>query len=465
MAGRILIIDDTATTRIILKARLAAAAYPTEQARTAQEAMELLHKGDIAIILIGGGQTTMDPDALCRQIKKQPRGAAIPVVRIGGLPDRAARLAALSAGFDVALDRVPPPDLLLAWIRNLMRRHAAESELMRGTLVTAAPCATGFAAPGQTGFVAPGRITLIAPTTAEGLHWRNALKPLLRDRIEAVCPSRALRDLNSAPPPDVIVLSRTPETSSVAMRLLAELRCRPETLRSSVIVLNLADGDQDGMMALDFGACDLVESGFDAEDLALRLRREMARKARSDSHRATVQDSLRLAALDPLTGLYNRRYALAELEHIAAESESNGREFAVLMMDLDRFKRINDTRGHGAGDAVLIEIARRLPRCLRRGDLLARIGGEEFLTVLRNCKPAAACLAAERLRKAVSARPVVLPDGGPPIHVTMSIGLFTSDQVDPTGLGPVKMLDLADRALYRAKAEGRNQVTVYRTAA
>lgn len=462
MAGRILIIDDTATTRIILKARLASAAYPTVQADTAQDALRRIRDGDISLVLIGGSLATMDACALCRRIRALPGADTVPLVRIGGPADRASRLRALAAGFDAALDHVPGSGMLLAWIRNLMRRHAGESELKRSA---AAPGATGFAAPDQAAFLPPGRIALIAPTPVEGLRWRNALKPLLRDRIEVLHPDRALADLTAGAPPDAIVLAETRASGNSAMRLLAELRSRPETLRSSIVMLSDTGDASDRVMALDFGVSDLVETGFDAEDLALRLRRELARKARSDSYRAAMQDNMRMAALDPLTGLYNRRFALAELEHISAEAQVCGKGFAVMMLDLDRFKRINDTRGHAAGDTVLREVARRLPRCLRRGDLLARIGGEEFLAVIRNCDTRAACRAAERLRRIVSDRPVAMPDGGAPIPVTMSIGLFTSDPRDAGELSPAQMLDLADRALYSAKADGRNQVTMHRTAA
>ena len=101
-----------------------------------------------------------------------------------------------------------------------------------------------------------------------------------------------------------------------------------------------------------------------------------------DQLRASVEDRLRLAMTDPLTGLHNRRYAMAHLSRIAERAAVAGRTFALMILDLDRFKAINDTHGHAAGDAVLAEVAARLSAQLRPIDLVARIGGEEFLIAL-----------------------------------------------------------------------------------
>nr|WP_290428619.1 GGDEF domain-containing protein [Defluviimonas salinarum] len=164
---------------------------------------------------------------------------------------------------------------------------------------------------------------------------------------------------------------------------------------------------------------------------------------------------------DPLTGLNNRRYALPHLARIAERARAAGRQFAVMVLDLDRFKAINDSRGHAAGDAVLIEVAARLRGNLRAVDLLARIGGEEFLVALPDTTPEAAQATAERLRRVIGDRPVPMPDGAAAIPVTLSIGLAL-------GPGPASvedLVDLADRALMGSKADGRNIVTVGRSAA
>ncbi len=182
--------------------------------------------------------------------------------------------------------------------------------------------------------------------------------------------------------------------------------------------------------------------------------------------RASVQDGLRLAMIDSLTGLHNRRYGMAQLAAIADISRRSGQEFAVMVVDLDRFKSVNDRWGHAAGDAVLIEVAERLNRNLRVGDLLARIGGEEFLIALPETSLTEARSIAERLCHAVEESPVRIGDFAA-LQVTVSIGLATSaDACAPCVKDTLsELIDRADRALLYAKSAGRNQVTISRTAA
>ena len=208
----------------------------------------------------------------------------------------------------------------------------------------------------------------------------------------------------------------------------------------------------------------LTNDGFDSREIALLLRREMSRKSQNDRRRAALQKSLQLASIDPLTGLFNRRYALDQLDKIALGAVKNGETYAVMVLDLDRFKRVNDLYGHSTGDIVLQEVSARMAGCLRRNDFLARIGGEEFLAVIRTCDLVAAQKAAERLRKIVADTPVLLPDGENSVHMTVSIGVVMGGDINQPG-DPATLVDLADRGLYVAKADGRNQVTVCETAA
>jgi two-component system cell cycle response regulator len=156
---------------------------------------------------------------------------------------------------------------------------------------------------------------------------------------------------------------------------------------------------------------------------------------------------------------------MAQLGQIAGRAERGDSGFAVLAIDLDRFKAVNDAFGHAAGDCVLVEVARRLSLNLRAGDLLGRIGGEEFVVALPQTTFASALALAKRLCAAVESAPVRI-DAVTAIPVTISIGLAVSGQSSPAGGEPVTAaLARADRALLRAKADGRNQVTTDRSAA
>ena len=210
-------------------------------------------------------------------------------------------------------------------------------------------------------------------------------------------------------------------------------------------------------MALDLGAGDVADITATPEELALRIKALRQSKARRERLRREVRQGLDAALTDPLTGLHNRRFAMHHLERVSERAARQRRCYAVLLCDLDRFKRVNDTHGHAAGDAVLVEVARRLSADLRGADTLSRLGGEEFLIVMPDTSLAAATAAAERLSARVRGAPVCLPCGGQ-IDMTMSVGLALGGH-GAFATGP-EAVEAADRALYEAKAAGRARVEV-----
>lgn len=176
---------------------------------------------------------------------------------------------------------------------------------------------------------------------------------------------------------------------------------------------------------------------------------------RSDvTHLKRIEEELRrLATVDELTGLFNRRHFFAAGRRVLERARRDGRPAALLLFDLDHFKRINDHFGHEAGDRVLRAVASRCRRLLRPGDLLARLGGEEFAALLPDTDAVAASRVAERLRRGIARLEVEV--GEDVVRPTASIGLALAGGVDG---GLEALLAAADRALYRAKAKGRDRV-------
>ncbi len=172
---------------------------------------------------------------------------------------------------------------------------------------------------------------------------------------------------------------------------------------------------------------------------------------------------LRSGFTDVLTGWHNRRYLQVRLVEELARARRDSETLACLMLDLDHFKRINDTWGHAAGDDVLRELAQRIEAQVRASDVAARYGGEEFVILLPHTDTQAALRLAERVRLAVREAPVSFSEGGGAVQVTASIGIASvapgSADTDLKNLGE-SLLARADVALYRAKSLGRDRAVV-----
>jgi len=220
-----------------------------------------------------------------------------------------------------------------------------------------------------------------------------------------------------------------------------------------ILLLTARTESQDLIEGMDAGADDYLTKPFNAHELRVRIR---AGRRILDLQEELLQarEALREQAThDGLTGLLNRTSILEKLDDELARAARSGTPVSVLMIDLDRFKSVNDTQGHLAGDAVLREAASRLKSTSRRYDSVGRYGGEEFLVVLPGCETAAAYAQAERLREAIASVPFRADSR--PLAMSCSIGLACSVQCSPGSL-----IREADDALYVAKAQGRNRVIV-----
>ena len=454
MTGRILVVDDVATNRIVMKVKLAAACYAVDQADCGAAALRSARNGQPDLILLDVVMPDMSGLEVCRRLKADPETADIPVILITALSDRDSKMAGLEAGADDFLTKPVDEVTLLARVRSLLRARDTARELkQRGEP------ALGFAeaAAGFTGKEKPGRIALIASGPKGAVLWKTALDDRVGGEVSILPRDAALGAFGSEDEeaPDVFVIAADLSHRNEGLRLLSDLRSRPAT-RNAATVMILPGGDSErAAIALDLGAHDILYDPFDAQELAIRIRAQLGRKRQADRLRASLQAGLEMAVTDSLTGLHNRRYGMFQLDRLLAQS---GRRVAVMLLDIDHFKQVNDTHGHSVGDRVLSLVARRLRAQLRGGDVLARIGGEEFLVALPDTDRATALDCAERLRAAVASQRFALGDGVPPLGITLSVGIALAVAgSDETAQG---LLDRADAALYGAKAHGRDQVTL-----
>lgn len=454
MAGRILVVDGAPAERITMKVRLGSACHEVSTAASAAEALRMARLIHPQLVLIGQNLTDMTGPALCAALRALPGGADLPVlVRAQGHQ----RVLALRAGASGLIDAADDDLTLLARIRGLMRHDCGAQDVALHDM--AEPAAA---------FAGRPRAIFVADLPGTALGWRFALQDRVGFAISVSEPERALAEAAAGRAADLYLIAADIQQPGDGLRLLSELRSRPHS-REAGFVIALTPGRRDMTpVALDLGAGDVLDtelaSPAAAPENAMRLDAELARKQAADRRRHETQRNMRWAMTDALTGLYNRRYALPRLSDLARDAQEQGRDLAVMLLDIDRFKQVNDTHGHPAGDAVLSEIAARLAACLPEDALLARIGGEEFLVALPGCDTGEARHMAEALRMAVMSTPVSLPRSctAPELGVTISAGVTVGPAVLPlhVPLDPESLLARADRALLDAKSRGRNRIVM-----
>jgi diguanylate cyclase (GGDEF)-like protein len=192
-------------------------------------------------------------------------------------------------------------------------------------------------------------------------------------------------------------------------------------------------------------------------DLAALVQRELLSDQLTNAHAALTSKlgmARREALMDPLTHLWNRRGASVLLKGAFASADQRGTPLALALLDLDNFKRINDTRGHQAGDEVLRRVASRLLSTVRGDDAICRLGGDEFLVMMADTDAAIATRVAERIRHAITDTPIPTRDGA--IEVSVSVGCTVRQARDTTAVDA--LLERADQALMESKSAGRNRV-------
>jgi two-component system, cell cycle response regulator len=233
-------------------------------------------------------------------------------------------------------------------------------------------------------------------------------------------------------------------------------RVRQHSDRPYIYILLLTARTQkdDLLKGLEFGADDYLTKPFDSKELCARLEVGQRIVDLQDALIKTREDLRFRATHDDLTDIANRAVILDALRREALRQAREGNSFAVILLDLDHFKCVNDTHGHLSGDAVLKEAARRMSTLVRAYDTVGRYGGEEFLIVVPAADAPGALGLAERIRKGMETPPISTPGGE--IQITASLGVAVSTVQAP--LDSQTLVRLADEALYRAKEQGRNRV-------
>ncbi len=461
MSGRILVVDDVATNRLILKAKLSSAYFDVLLAESGEQALAITMAELPDMILLDVMMPEMDGYEVCRILKSRSQTAHIPVIMVTAHNSTEEKIRGLDAGADDFLSKPINDVTLFARVRNLMRVKMMFDELKLREATTQELGLNDLLEGHRFNTDEHGSVLIAAKTPAWAKIWEERIQSRLPvNTIIVNSEEEAIRIANQDTP-DVFIVCQNLADGGDGLRLVSNLRANLDTRQSAIILVVEGDEMETASKGLELGASDYIHTPFDPNEMVARLRSQMRRKKYSDKLRSNVRDGLKMAVIDPLTGLYNRRYATQHMQRIIERSGESDLPYAVIMMDLDRFKSVNDTHGHEAGDLVLKEFARRLQENLRGIDLVARLGGEEFLVVMPDTGPSEVEFAAERLRNAIDRTEFEIGDGET-IPVTVSIGVAFGGPEDKI---PSALIQQADTALYESKSTGRNRVSYFAKAA
>lgn len=454
MSGHILIVDDLSINRTILRARLSAACYTCMMAANGQDAIAMARTHRPDLVLLDFRLPDLNGQDVCRALRAHPVTRDIPVILFSASTERDLRLQALHAGADDFLAKPLDESYLLGRIRSLLRARDVRAEWDTVPAFGMAESAVPFAQPNQ----------MAVLTEQQGAEDPALVLAAQGATIGRLNVQQALRMDPALPVPDVILLA--PDVvQAQGLQIISDLRSRAGTRDAELCVMLPAGQDLVAAMALDLGATEILRLPLDPDETALRLRAVLRHKGRAKAQARAVAVQLDQALRDPLTGLFNRRHLVAELWRMAQIGDTD--VGAVLVLDLDHFKSVNDRYGHVAGDDVLVDVATRIRHSLRKSDILARYGGEEFVILLPNADLGTARQIATRIRDAVQSSAFLLDLDGTGVRVTASIGVAVID-APKAGQGPVEFarttIDAADIALRAAKDGGRNRIVAGLTA-
>ena len=448
MTARILVVDDVEPNVRLLEAKLTLEYYEVLTAMDGATALEIAAAERPDIILLDVMMPGMDGFETCRRLKADPVTRHIPVVLVTALDGREDKIKGLGVGADDFVTKPIDDVILFARVKSLVRLKAVMDELRERE---ESGRRLGVDADGAGRLRGSGGRVLIVDDNE--LKSEKMLAHLTGEHRPVVEPDPAAALIAARGPVDLMIVNVS-SSGFDGLRFVAQVRSSEASRRNPILaVVDPADRPR-LLKALELGVNDILPRPVDAEELMARARTQIKRKRYADFLKEKLDYSLEMAVTDALTGLHNRRYMAGQLQALVGRAGQGGDPVAVLVMDIDHFKAVNDGFGHDAGDEVLREFAVRLATNVRAIDLPCRLGGEEFVVVMPGASLEAAARVADRIRRDIETQPFPIMGGAEGLTVTVSIGVAASVPGDT----PEGLLKRADEGVYEAKAHGRNQV-------
>ena len=451
MSARVLVVDDILPNVKLLEAKLSTEYYEVLTATSGLEALQKVESENPDIVLLDVMMPGMDGFEVCTRIKNNPETAHIPVVMVTALTDAQDKIRGLQVGADDFLSKPINDTALMARVRSLVRLKMALDEWRVRENAANQFGAVSESPSVMTEPVEGARVLVVEDKEYEQ---KKISETLMQDHNIVMCVKSGAEGVELAAKHDfdILMISLNLREED-GLRLCSHLKSNERTRAVPIVML----GEQDDMSriahGLEIGAHDYIMRPLDKNELLARVRTQIRRKRFQERLRSTYEISLSMALTDSLTGLYNRRYFEVHLEKLLQKNKASRKALAVIMMDIDHFKAVNDTHGHGVGDEVLKVFAQRLMDSLRSFDLVARLGGEEFVVLLPDISHERAYMVAERLRRSICDTPIPCGVEGGSLQISTSVG---GAVIEHGGHEIHEVMDRADKCLYQAKHSGRN---------
>ncbi len=454
MTARVLVVDDILPNVKLLEAKLSNEYFDVITATSGAEALEKAQAHGPDIVLLDVMMPGMDGFETCQRLKSNPATAHIPVVMVTALTDATDRVRGLEAGADDFLSKPVNDIALMARVKSLVRLKMTVDE-WRIRENTANQF--GVSSEKNVQMAEPSEKARVLVIEDKAFESEKFVETLKRDD-DSVMVARTgdqameMAQMNEF---DIITISLGMANED-GLRLVMRLRSNERTRAIPILMVGEEADMKRVAQGLEMGAHDYILRPVDRNELLARVRTQIRRKRYQDRLRNNYEQSLSMALTDSLTGLFNRRYLMVHFEKMLMKGRETRKTLCAMTLDIDFFKKINDTYGHGVGDETLKIFAERISQNLRSFDLVSRMGGEEFVVVLPDTSLDLAKQIAERLRKSICREPfrVSAPEGQ--INVSVSIG---AAMIDPDNhLTVDAALKLSDDELYHAKENGRNRV-------
>jgi two-component system, cell cycle response regulator len=448
MTARVLVVDDVQSNLKLLETRLSLEYFEVLTATNGPDGIAICEKGGCDIVLLDVKMPGMDGFEVCRRLRTMPETAHLPIVLLTALDRPADRVRGLEAGADDFLTKPVDEIALTARVRSFVRLKFSIDELRN----RAAHSAEAGAQALELEEPERGQLLLVDEQRSS------------RERIAGAL-SRYHKVILAGDPGEAMAMARegTIDLMIVSLRfgafdglrLVSQARSHERTRNLPILLVADPVDRAKVLRGLELGVNDYLTRPIDRNELLARVRTNIRQKRYADRLRLSVQQSIEMALYDPLTGLNNRRSLERRLPAMIETARLRGVTLTMMILDIDHFKRVNDTHGHDVGDLVLKGFGAQLQEIVRSGDLLCRLGGEEFVVVMRDVDMNRAAAIAERARLTTESREFMVDGTGRSISITASIGLAEWRQTWDSA----ELYRRADRALYLSKSTGRNRVT------